>query len=134
MQKTYRWHKTINLTRSLRSCCCCSAAPSYPTLCDPMDCSTPGLPVPHHLWEFAQVYTISESHVQLFATPWTVVQGILQVRILEGEVVPFSRGSFQPRDRTQVFCIEGGFSFSRGSFQRRNQTGISCIAGGFFTS
>ena len=26
------------------------------TLCDPMDCSTPGLPVPHHLLEFAQVH------------------------------------------------------------------------------
>ena len=25
------------------------------TLCDPMDCSIPGLPVPHHLPEFAQV-------------------------------------------------------------------------------
>ena len=28
---------------------CCLAAQSCPTLCDPMDCSTPGLPVPHHL-------------------------------------------------------------------------------------
>ena len=27
-----------------------------PSLCDPMDCSTPGLPVPHHLPEFAQVH------------------------------------------------------------------------------
>ena len=27
-----------------------------PTLCDPMDCSTPGFPVPHHLLEFAQVH------------------------------------------------------------------------------
>ena len=26
------------------------------TLCDPMDCSTPGLPVPHHLLRFAQVH------------------------------------------------------------------------------
>ena len=25
------------------------------TLLDPMDCSTPGFPVPHHLLEFAQV-------------------------------------------------------------------------------
>ena len=35
-------------------CCCCSVTQSCPTLCDPMDCSTPGLPVPHHLPEFAQ--------------------------------------------------------------------------------
>ena len=29
-----------------------SAAQSCPTLCDPMDCSRPGLPVPHQLPEF----------------------------------------------------------------------------------
>ena len=27
-------------------CCCCSVTKLHPTLCDPMDCSTPGLPVP----------------------------------------------------------------------------------------
>ena len=35
-------------------CCCCSVAQSYPTVCDPMDCSTPGFPVHHHLPEFPQ--------------------------------------------------------------------------------
>ena len=29
---------------------------SCPTLCDPIDCSKPGLPVPHHLLEMAQVH------------------------------------------------------------------------------
>ena len=39
----------------MKSCCCYfSVAKSYPTLLDPMDCSTPGLPVLHHLLEFAQ--------------------------------------------------------------------------------
>ena len=31
-----------------------SVAQSCPTLCDPMNCSTPGLPVHHHLPEFTQ--------------------------------------------------------------------------------
>ena len=35
-------------------CCCCSVAESCPTLCDPMDYSTPGPPVLHHLPELAQ--------------------------------------------------------------------------------
>ena len=35
--------------------CCCSVMQSCLTLCDPMNC-TPGLPVPHHLPEFAQVH------------------------------------------------------------------------------
>ena len=33
---------------------CCSVTQSCPTLCDPMDCSTPVLTVLHHLHEFAQ--------------------------------------------------------------------------------
>jgi len=37
------------------------------------------------------------------------VRGILQARILEWVAVPFSRGSSQPRDRTQVSWITGGF-------------------------
>ena len=31
---------------------------SCPALCNPMDCSTSGLPVPHHLPEFAQVHQV----------------------------------------------------------------------------
>ena len=37
-------------------CCCCSGSWSCLTLCDPMDYSTSGLPVPHHLLKFAQVH------------------------------------------------------------------------------
>ena len=45
--------------------------------CDPMDCSLPG----------------SSGH------------GIFQARILEWVAISFSRGSSQPRDCIQVFCI-----------------------------
>ena len=37
------------------------------------------------------------------------VHGFPKVRILEWVVFPFSRGSSQPRDQTQVSCIAGGF-------------------------
>ena len=81
-----------------------------------------------------------------------IVQGILQARILEWVAFPFSRGSSQPRDWTQVSCIAGRFlyqlshkgsprilewvayPFSSRSSQHRNWTGVSCIAGGFFTN
>ena len=33
-----------------------SVTQSCPTLCDPMDCSTPGLPVHHQLSEFTQTH------------------------------------------------------------------------------
>ena len=51
------------------------------TLCNPMDCSPPG----------------------------PFVHGILQERILELVVIPFSRRSSQPRDQIRVFFIAGGF-------------------------
>ena len=35
---------------------CCSVARSRLTLCDPMDCSTPGFPVLYHLPELAQIH------------------------------------------------------------------------------
>ena len=37
------------------------------------------------------------------------VHEILQAITLEWVAFPFSRGSSQPRDRTQVSCIAGGF-------------------------
>ena len=52
---------------------------SCPTLCDPVDCSLPG----------------------------SSVHGIFQARVLEWIAISFSRGSSQPRDRTQVSCIAG---------------------------
>ena len=35
---------------------CCSVAKLYLILCDPMDCSTPGLPVPHYLLIYIYIY------------------------------------------------------------------------------
>ena len=54
---------------------------SCPILCDPMDYSLPGSSIHEILW----------------------------ARILDCISIPFSRGSSQPRDRTQVFCIAGRF-------------------------
>ena len=54
---------------------CCLVAPSCLTLCDPMDCSTPGFSVLHHLPELAQtqVHRVSDaiqpSHSLSFPSP-----------------------------------------------------------------
>ena len=45
--------------------------------------------------------------------PCAFVHGILQPRILEWVVIPFSRGSSRPRDQTQVSCIAGRFFTTR---------------------
>ena len=58
-----------------------SVTQSCPTLCDPMNCSTPGLPDHHQLLEFTQthVHQVGDaiSHIQLFATTWTVAHQAL---------------------------------------------------------
>ena len=50
----------------------------------------------------------------LFATmdcslPGSLVHGIFQAKVLEWTAISFSRGSYQPRDRTWVSCIAGRF-------------------------
>ena len=71
------------------------------------------------------------------------VHGNLQARILEWVAFPFSKGSSQPMDQTQISLIAGGFftswakretqelewvayPFSSGSSPSRNRTGVSC--------
>ena len=49
------------------------------------------------------------------------VHGILQARMLEWVAIPFSRGSSQPRDRTQVSRIASRFFASRATTLPPNQ-------------
>ena len=63
------------------SCVCVLTVQSCPALCDPVDCNPSG----------------------------SLSTGILQARILEWVAIPFSRGSSQPRDQTQVSCIADRF-------------------------
>ena len=45
----------------------------------------------------------------IYSPPGSSVHGISQARILECVAIPFSRGSSQPRERTRISCIAGGF-------------------------
>jgi len=49
---------TRSSTARTHSCCRCSVSRSCPILHEPMDCSTPGFPVLHHLPEFAQTHVV----------------------------------------------------------------------------
>ena len=52
-----RYNETGQVWDTIQSLsCCCSVAHSCPTLCNPMDCSTPGFHVLHHLLELAQTH------------------------------------------------------------------------------
>ena len=52
---------------------------------------------------------VSQSCLTLCDPMDCTVHGILQVRILEWVAFPFSGGSSQPRDQTQVSHIAGRF-------------------------
>ena len=56
--QSQRWLKWLSMHVHLigRSFCCCSVMKLCPTLWDTMNYSMPGLSVPHHLPEFAQVH------------------------------------------------------------------------------
>ena len=73
----------------------------------------------------------SLSRVQLGNPMNYTVHGVLQARILEWAAFPFSRGSSQPRDQTQVSCIAGGFFTSwasREAHRSQNQTQLKWLS------
>ena len=55
------------------------------------------------------IMRVTQSRLTLCDPMDYTVYGILQARILEWVAFPFSRGSSQPRDRTQVSRITSGF-------------------------
>lgn len=64
---------TCNITWILWNNCCCSVAQSCLTLCDPMDCSTPGFPVHHQLPELTQTHGLSQL-VKNFTAPILIIK------------------------------------------------------------
>ena len=72
----------------------------------------------------------SESHsgVSTLCDPMDyIVEGILQARILDWVIFPFSRGSSEPRDWTQVFRITGGFLTSGGIEEAQKSVQFSSV-------
>ena len=74
---------------SQENTCVCPCAQSCLTLCDPLDCSSPG----------------------------SSVQGISQAKILEGVTMSFSRGSFHTRDLTHTPCIGRRILYYRATWE-----------------
>ena len=59
LERILRWKESTNLCLTFKSTCLVqfsSVAESCPTLCDPINHSTPGLPVHHQLLEFTQTH------------------------------------------------------------------------------
>ena len=59
-----------------------------------------------------EIILLEKSNTTLFDPMDYIVHGILQAGILKWVAFPFSRGSSQPRDETQVSHIAGRFFIS----------------------
>ena len=85
------WLEQYKQEETPHKCCCCSSRKSCPTLCGPMDYSTPGFPVPYYLPEFAQTHVhwvsdlIQTSHPQL--PPLLLPSIFPSIRIFSDELV-----------------------------------------------
>ena len=84
----------------------CSVAQSCLTVCDPVDCSSPG----------------------------SSVHGIFQARIPEWVAIFYSRGCSQPRDGICLSCISGGFFTTSATCPwssqiQRDRTGVPWVIG-----
>ena len=69
-------------------CCCCSVTKSRLTLCDPMDCSTPGLPVPHHLHgvpKFTSTESVMSSNLLILSHPLLLPSIFPSIRVFSNE-------------------------------------------------
>ena len=64
--------------------------------------------------------------------PGSFVHGILQARILEWVAVPFSRGSSQTRDQTQISHIAGSFFTIWATSKAQNGVGSLSLLQGIF--
>ena len=80
---------------------------------------------------FPSLFYVKVKVNQSCATPCdpmgSPVHGILQARILEWVAFPFSRGSSQPRDQTQVSHIVGRFFTSWATGKPKN-TGVGSLS------
>ena len=68
---------------------CCSISESCPTLCNPMDCSMPGLPVLHYLPEFAQtlIHCVKPYSHLILCWPLLLLPSVLpSIRVFSNEL------------------------------------------------
>ena len=89
-----------------------SVTQSCPTLCDPMDCSTPGLPVHHQLTEFTQTHvheSVMPSNYLILCHPLLLPSVFPSIKVFSNESVAHIRW---PKDRSFSFNISPSNEYS----------------------
>ena len=140
MALTFSWHycpepglasaqrgsgsNTVVPEATLASRCTVWHAQSCPALCNPTDCSLPGFSV-HADFPGKNTGLGCQALLQgIFPT-----QGSNPILLHCRQILYHLSHQASPRILEWV-----SYPFSRGSFQPRNRTGVSCLAEGFFTS
>ena len=88
---------TMYIYKRIHTCC---FAESCPTICEPLDSSMPGLPVPHYLLEFAQGHVHGRGHnrilfsrkkneILLFAATWMDLKIIMLSKSEREKEIPY---------------------------------------------
>ena len=102
-----------------------SVTQSCPALCDPINCSTPGLPVNHHLPEFTQTHAHRVSDAIQPSHPLShllLLPSISQGELNQGwhTILPLMRGPINWYCLSELLCHEGLWSWVLA--QQKNMT------------
>src|SRR5574341_1286034 len=94
----------------LLSRCCCLVVQSRPTLCNPMDCSTPGLPVHHQLPSLLKLMSIESvmpsKHLILYLPLLLLLSIFPSIRVFSSESVLYIRW---PKKYVKAVCCHPAY-------------------------
>ena len=129
-------------------CCCCSVPQSCPTLCDPMNCSTPGFPILHCIsWSLLKLTSIEllmpSNHLVLFhlllpsirsfPMSWLFTSGGQSIGAsASASVLPMNIQGWFPLELTGLISLQSkGLSrvFSSTTVQRINSSALGLLYG-----
>ena len=105
--------KTCSTQHRENNCCCCSVTKSCPTLCHPMDCSSPGLPfftVSRSLFRSMSSESVMPSSHLILCCPFLLLPSIFpSIRVFSNESALHIR---QPKYWSFSFSISASNEYS----------------------
>ena len=114
-----------------RNICFSLVIQSCPTLCDPMDCSTPGLPAnhPQSLQKFVSIESVMPSNHLILCHPLLLPSSIFSsIRVFSNESVLSIRW---PKDWSLVFSISSSNEYLELIYFRIDRLDLLAVQGTF---
>ena len=115
MSSHWRWNISLSSVQSL----------SHVQLCDPKDCSTPGLPVHHQLPEFTQTHVHWSSNHLILCRPLLLLPSIFpSIRVFSNELFTSGGQTIEASASVLPMNIQGWFPLGL--------TGLTSLLSNFF--